>query len=66
MLQIQLLFIATALFVQIELLSSSVRRFPPNGANGVAVFEGSPIRYNTADIAEYDELPPMVKKRKLR
>ena len=36
-----------ALFVRIEnkLLCSSVPSFPPNRANGEAVFEGSPIRY---------------------
>ena len=37
-----------ALFVQIELLCSVIRRLSPNRANGVAVFEGSPIRYNIA------------------
>ena len=48
MLRIQLLFSMIALFVRIELLRSSFLRFPPNRANGVAVFEGSPIRYNKA------------------
>ena len=52
MLRIQLLFsmialfVPIALFVRIELLCSCIRRLPPNRANGVAVFEGSPIRYN--------------------
>ena len=46
MLQIQLVFSAIALVVCIELLCSSIRRLPPNRADGVAVFEGSPIRYN--------------------
>ena len=36
-----------ALFVRIELLCSSVYRLPPNRANGLAVFKGSPIRYST-------------------
>ena len=40
MLQIQLVFSAIALFVRIELLCSSIRRLPPNRADGVAVFEG--------------------------
>ena len=44
MLRIQLLISMIALFERIEL--SFIRRFPPNRANGVAVFEGSPIRYN--------------------
>ena len=48
MLRIQLLFGAIALFVQIALLCSSVCRLPSNSANGVAVFEGSPMRYNNA------------------
>ena len=48
LLRIQLLFGITALFVRIELLCSSVRRLPPNKANGVAVFEENPIRYNKA------------------
>ena len=48
MLRIQLLFGAIALFVQIALLCSSVCRLPSNSANGVAVFEGSQIRYNNA------------------
>ena len=46
MLRIQLLSSAVALFVRIELLCSSVRGLPQNRANRVAVFEGSPIRYN--------------------
>ena len=37
-----------ALFVRTELLCSSIRRLPPNRANGIPVFEGSPIRYNNA------------------
>ena len=46
MLRIQLLLSMIALFVRIELLlCSSIGRLPPNRANGVAVFEGSPIRY---------------------
>ena len=38
-----------ALFVRIDLhvLCSSICRLPPNRANGVAVFKGSPIRYST-------------------
>ena len=47
MLRIQLLFSTIALFVLIELYRS-IRRLPPNRANGVAVFENSPIRYNSA------------------
>ena len=52
MLRIQLLismtalFVPIALFIRIELSCSSICRLPPNRANGVAVFEGSPIRYN--------------------
>ena len=42
------IFSMIALFILIELLCSSVRRLPPNSAYGVAVFEGSPIRYNIA------------------
>ena len=41
MLRIQLLFGTIALFVRIDLLYSSIRRLPPNRANGVAVFEGA-------------------------
>ena len=37
-----------ALFVRKLLMCSFIRRLPPNRANGVAVFEGSPIRYNNA------------------
>ena len=37
--------------LRIELLCSCIRNLPPNRANGVAVFEGSPIRYNRAPIA---------------
>ena len=37
-----------ALFVLIELLYIAIRGFPPNNTNGVAVFEGSPIRHNRA------------------
>ena len=37
-----------ALFVRKDLLSSSIRRHPPNRANGVAVFDGSPILYNNS------------------
>ena len=33
-----------ALFVQIEFLCSSICTLPSNRANGVAVFEDSPIR----------------------
>ena len=43
MLRIQLLFSMIALFVP---LCSSICRLPPNVANVVAVFLGSPIRYN--------------------
>ena len=46
MLQIHLLFSMMALVVRIELLCRSIRLLSPNRANGVAVFEGSPIRYN--------------------
>ena len=46
MLRIQLFFSTIALFARIELLCSSVQRLPPDLANGVAVFEGSPVRYN--------------------
>ena len=52
MLQIQLLFGTIALFVRIELLCSSILRLPPNRANGIAVFKGSPIRYNKAHMIE--------------
>ena len=45
MLRIQLLSTMT-LFVRIELLCSSIRKLLPNRTNVVAVFEGSPIRYN--------------------
>ena len=48
MLRIQLLFSIIALSVRIELLCSSIRRLPPNRANGVAVFDSSLIRYNNA------------------
>ena len=48
MLRIQLLFNIISLLVGIKLLCSSICRFPPNRANGEAVFEGSPIRYNNA------------------
>ena len=44
MLRIHLLLSMRALFVRIELLCSSVRRLSPIRANGVAVFEGSPVR----------------------
>ena len=37
-----------ALFIGIELPCSSVRRLPQSTAYRVAVFEGSPIRYNIA------------------
>ena len=47
MLQIKLLFSTIAVFVGIGLQFNSVRRLPPNKANGVAVFEGSIIQYNT-------------------
>ena len=50
MLQIQLLFSTIALFVRIE--CSSILRLPPNRANGIAVFKGSPIRYNKAHMIE--------------
>ena len=46
MLQIQLLLSMIVLVVRIEFLYSSVCRLPSNRANGVAVLEGSPIRYN--------------------
>ena len=42
-----------ALFVLRELLFSSFRRFPQNSGNGVAVFEGSPIRYNNTFIQPF-------------
>ena len=45
---VQLLFGRIAIFVRRELLFCSYRRFPQNRGNGVAVFEGSPIRYNNA------------------
>ena len=48
MLRVQLLLSIIALFVH----SNSIRRLPPNRANGVAVFEGSPIRYNIAFILQ--------------
>ena len=48
MLRIQLLFSTIAIFVRIELLCNSIRRLPPNRANGVAVLEDSPIWYNKA------------------
>ena len=35
-------------FVRVELLCISICRISPNRAKGVAVFEGSPIRYNIA------------------
>ena len=47
MLRIQLLLSMTALLVWTELLCSSICKLPLNRANRVAVFEGSPIRYNT-------------------
>ena len=50
---VQLLYGMTALFVRRELLFSSSRRFPQNRGNGVAVFEGSPIRYNNAFIQPF-------------
>ena len=45
MLRIQLLFSKKAPFGR---LCGSVHRLPPNRANGVFLFEGSPIRYNIA------------------
>ena len=48
MIRIQLLFSTTTLFVRTELLCSSIRRLPSNRTNSVAVFEGSPFRYNSA------------------
>ena len=48
MLRIQLLFGMIALFVRIELVFGSIRRRHPNRADGVVVFEGSPVRYNKA------------------
>ena len=45
LLRIQLFFSTTALFIRIELLCSCVHRLQPNKANGIAVFEDSPIRY---------------------
>ena len=50
---VQLLFGMIALFVGRELLFSSFRRFPLKRGNGVAVFEGSPIRYNNAFIQPF-------------
>ena len=50
---VQLLFGMIALFVRRELLFSSLRRFPQNRGNGVAVFEGSPIRYNNTFIQPF-------------
>ena len=47
---LRILFSMIALFVRIELLRSSIPRLPPNKANGVAVFGGSPIRYNKASL----------------
>ena len=43
MLRIKLLLSMRALFVRIELLCSSVRWLSPIRANGIAVFEGSPV-----------------------
>ena len=42
-----------------EVLRSSIRWLPPNRANGVAVFEGSPIRHNKAasDILVKKKIP---------
>ena len=48
MLRIQLFFSMIALFVRIEPLFRSNRGLPPKRANRVAVFESSPIRYNSA------------------
>ena len=48
MIRIRLLFSTIALFIKIELLCNSIRRIPPNRANGVAVFEGSLIRDDRA------------------
>ena len=42
--------ISIALFVRKEVLFSSFRRFPQNRSNGVAIFDGNPIRYNNAFI----------------
>ena len=50
---VQLLFGVIALFVRRELLFGSFRRFPQNRGNGVAEFEGSPIRYNNAFIQPF-------------
>ena len=43
-----ILFSMITLIVRIELLCSSIRRLPPNRANGVAIFEGS--LFGTADL----------------
>ena len=56
MLRTQLFFNTIAVFgenLRIELLCSSIRRLSPNRANGVAVFEGIPIRYNRAVLAQW-------------
>ena len=53
-----------ALFVGRELLFSSFRSFPQNRGNGVAVFEGSPIRYNNAFIQPFFTLVWAIKYRK--
>ena len=50
---VQLLFGMIALFVRRGLLFSSFRRFPQFRGNGVAEFEGSPIRYNNAFIQPF-------------
>ena len=50
-----------ALFVGRELLFSSFRRFPQNRGNEVAVFEGSPIRYNNAFIQSFFTLVWVIK-----
>ena len=48
MIRIQLLFSTIALFIRIELEVSSIRRLPPNSADAVTEFKGTPIRYNIA------------------
>ena len=46
MLRIQIFFSTIALFIRMNLLCSSICRLPPNGANGVAVFEGRAMQYS--------------------
>ena len=61
---VQLLLGIITLFVRRELLFSSFRRFAQNRGNGVAVFEGSPIRYNNAFILPFFTLVQAMNYRK--